>query len=313
MGPRTTTNFARNASARTAPTSQRVTTVSSQSRKDAVHRTGKAMETVTITTITLVAAGMAATVAVRKITNTARNANARTAHTSRKVISVSTTSRKAVALPSSRETASVMTTTTLAAALGTAATAVETKRTSNIASCVSAETARRRSRKIVPERKAASSPTTRKMGTVTTKITIVDVIGTEVTAAPRPITALSTPNIARLALAWTQRTRATLTARAIANSRNTKEMATAMTRTITAAASTMEAIAVPKPCLVAKSRRHTASSASAWIPRPHRAVRARASSRITKEMATATTRTITAVARTMAVIAVPRLSKGAKL
>jgi len=79
--PRTTTNFARNASARTAPTSQRVTTVSSQSRKDAVHRTGKAMETVTITTITLVAAGMEATVAVPKITNTAKNANARTAHT----------------------------------------------------------------------------------------------------------------------------------------------------------------------------------------------------------------------------------------
>ena len=35
----------------------------------------------------------------------------------------------------------------------------------------------------------------------------------------------------RLALAWTQRTRATLTARAIANSRITKEMAIAMTRT----------------------------------------------------------------------------------
>merc|ERR1712048_805311 len=244
--PRTTTNFARNASARTAPTSQRVTTASSQSRKDAVHRTGKAIIIATTTTITLVATGMEATVAVPKITNTAMNVNARTARTSRKVISVLTTSRTAVALPSSRETASAMTTTTMAAAIGMAATAVETKRTSNIASCVSAGTAQRRSRKIVLERTIASSPTTRKMGTVTTKITIVDAIGTEVTAAPRPMAAVSALNSARLALAWTQTTRVTLTARAIANSRTTKEMAIAMTKTTTAAASTMVAIAVPK-------------------------------------------------------------------
>merc|ERR1712048_416590 len=242
----TTTNFARNASARTAPTNQRVTTVSSQSRKDAGHQTGKAIIIATITTITLVATGMEATVAVPKITNTAKNVNAKTAHTSRKVTRVSTTSRKAVALPSSRETASAMTTTTMAAAIGMAATAVETKRTSNIASCVSAGTAQRRSRKIVLERNIASSPTTRKMGTVMTKITIVDAIGTEVTAAPRPMAAVSALNSARLALAWTQTTRVTLTARAIANSRTTKEMAIAMTKTTTAAASTMVAIAVPK-------------------------------------------------------------------
>merc|ERR1712019_81590 len=255
--PRTTTNFARNASARTAPTNQRVTTVSSQSRKDAGHQTGKAIIIATITTTTPVATGMEATAAVPKITNTAANVNAKTAHTSRKVISVSTTSRMAVALPSSRETASAMTTTTMAAAIGMAATAVETKRTSNIASCVSAGTARRRSRKIVPERKVASSPTTRKMGTVTTKITIVDAIGTEVTAAPRPMAAVSALNSARLALAWTQTTRVTLTARAIANSRTTKEMAIAMTKTTTAAASTMVVIAVPKLCKVAKFRQNT--------------------------------------------------------
>merc|ERR1712048_459976 len=166
----TTTNIARNASARTAPTNQRVTTVSSQSRKDAGHQTGKAIIIATITTTTRVATGMEATAAVPKIINTARNVNAKTAHTSRKVISVSTTSRMAVALPSSRETASAMTTTTMAAAIGMAATAVETKRTSNIASCVSAGTAQRRSRKIVLERNIASSPTTRKMGTVTTKM-----------------------------------------------------------------------------------------------------------------------------------------------
>jgi len=84
------------------------------------------------------------------------------------------------------------------------------------------------------------------MGTVTTTIIVVDAIGMEVTAAPRRITASSKLNIARLALAWTQTTRATLTARAGASSRITKEMAIAMTRTITAAASTMVAIAVPK-------------------------------------------------------------------
>merc|ERR1712048_828592 len=112
----TTTNFARNASARTAPTNQRVTTVSSQSRKDAGHQTGKAIIIATITTTTRVATGMEATAAVPKITNTAANVNAKTAHTSRKVISVSTTSRMAVALPSSRETASAMTTTTMAVA-----------------------------------------------------------------------------------------------------------------------------------------------------------------------------------------------------
>merc|ERR1712019_206396 len=88
---------------------------------------------------------------------------------------------------------------------------------------------------------------------------------------------------------------------------------TVTTRTITADAIGTVAIAVPKLSKVAKSRQHTARNASAWIPLPNRIVRVRASSRITKEMAIATTRTTTAVAVTMAVIAVPRLSQAAQL
>jgi len=150
------------------------------------------METVTITTTTLVATGTAATVVVLIITNFASNANASTARTSRRVIVVSTTSRKPVPLPSSKEMVSATTITTMADAIGTVATAVGIKPTSNIASCVSAWTAQRRSRKIaLGNSLAVRHPITRKTPTATTKITIADAIGMEVTAAQRVMAALS--------------------------------------------------------------------------------------------------------------------------
>jgi len=91
-------------------------------------------------------------------------------------------------------------------------------------------------------------------------------------------------------------------------------MATAMTRTTTAAASTMEAIAATKPSKVAKSRRHTAKNVSAWIPKENLEEHALASAglTITLEMATAMTRTTTAAASTMEAIAATKPSKVAK-
>merc|ERR1712187_135623 len=95
-----------------------------------------------------------------------------------------------------------------------------------------------------------------------------------------------------------------------ASSRNTKEMAIATTRTTTAVALTMAVIAVPRLSQEAQLKPSIARNASAWIPL---AVTVHASSRTTKEMATATTRTTTAVASTMVAIAVPKLSQEAKL
>merc|ERR1719476_928940 len=82
-------------------------------------------------------------------------------------------------------------------------------------------------------------------------------------------------------------------------------MATATTRTTTAAARTMVAIAAKKLSQVERSRPNTASNASAWtlIIKATPTVKGAVSSRITKGMATATTRTTTAAARTMVAIA----------
>merc|ERR1712176_1122577 len=92
------------------------------------------------------------------------------------------------------------------------------------------------------------------------------------------------------------------------------EMATAMTRTTTAAASTMEAIAAPKPSKVAKSRRHTAKNVSAWIPKERdRKSHASASAEMLKQkkMANVTTRTTIVGVNTMGVIAAPNPTKKA--
>merc|ERR1712176_1162517 len=97
--------------------------------------------------------------------------------------------------------------------------------------------------------------------------------------------------------------------------RNTLEMATAMTRTTTAAASTIKAIAAPKPSKGALSRSNTAKNVSAWIPKEkedlEEHVQASMGHRNTLEMATAMTRTTTAAASTMEAIAAPKPSKGA--
>merc|ERR1712048_1039449 len=118
---------------------------------------------------------MVVTAAVPKVTSTVRNANVWTAHTLKRVIAASLTSKITAKLPSSKAMASAMTTTTLAAAIGTAVTVVEPKPTSNTVNSANAETARRRNQRIVPgSRKAVDCLTIRKTKTVTMQTTIAN-------------------------------------------------------------------------------------------------------------------------------------------
>jgi len=80
-----------------------------------------------------------------------------------------------------------------------------------------------------------------------TRITIVGAIGTGATVARNPMVAVSSQNIASNVNVWTPTIKVTLAVKEVASLRNTKEMATVMTRTTIAAASMMAVIAVLKP------------------------------------------------------------------
>jgi len=84
------------------------------------------------------------------------------------------------------------------------------------------------------------------------KTTIANVIGMEATAVPSRTVAQSIPSIASNANVWTRKTKATITAKARANSRTTKGMAIVMTKTTTVDASTTAEIVVRKPSRVVK-------------------------------------------------------------
>jgi len=130
-------------------------------------------------------------------------------------------------------------------AIGTVVTAATPKRTRNIAHCANARTAKAITLNNAPaNQRAAERPSTGKTKIVTTKTTIADVVGMEVTAALRATTAQSTPSIARNASAKTPKIRVAPPALGVASSRITRGMATATTRTTTAAALTMAVIAV---------------------------------------------------------------------
>lgn len=144
--------------------------------------------------------------------------------------------------------ASAMTTTMLVAAIGTVVIAAEIKPTRNIVPFANAGTAQKRNRKIAPAKKAnAIHRTTRKTKTATMTTTTANAIGMEATAVPSRTVAQSTPSIARHANVWTRKTKAIITAKACANSRTTKGMAIATTRTTTVGASGTAEIAVRKP------------------------------------------------------------------
>merc|ERR1719426_205134 len=197
-----------------------------------------------MTTITMLAVlGMAVTVVAPKITNTAKHANARTARILQRATNVSKISSTNVALRNSKATATATTTTIMVVALGTVVTAAEKNPTSNIANCASARIApSQKPRSVLVRRKAASCPTTRRTRTATTRTTIADALGTEVTVVPSPIMASSIRSIARFANAWTLIINKMLIAKGVVVRRTTKAMATATTKTTTAVAGTTAAI-----------------------------------------------------------------------
>merc|ERR1712051_1075253 len=91
---------------------------------------------------------------------------------------------------------------------------------------------------------------------------------------------------------------------------NIKEMATATTRTTTAAAISMVVIAASNPSKGAKSSRNTAKNASAWIPNiKHHHVWASAEMLKQKKTAFATTTTTIVGVNLMGAIAVPNPSR----
>merc|ERR1712032_808524 len=93
-----------------------------------------------------------------------------------------------------------------------------------------------------------------------------------------------------------------------ARSRNTKGMATAMTRTITAAVSMTAVIAVLKPSKGGRLKPNSASNASAKTPKANLPAKGNVGIRNSEETKSATTRTTTAAADMTAAIAVPQLS-----
>jgi len=257
------------------------------------------------TIIMLAVLGMAVTVVAPKITNTAKNANARTARTRLRAMHVSKISRRDVALRNSKATATATTTTIMVVAIGTMVTAADQNATLNIAKSASARIAPRQNPRSVPaRRKAVSCPNTRRTRTATTRTTIADALGTEVTVVPRPTMAVSTRSIARFANAWTLIINKTLTAKGVVVRLNTKAMATATTKTTTALASTTAAIVARNHSGGSLSTRNTANNANAWTRRISKVPTAKGVvvRRNTRAMATATTKTTSAVATTTAAI-----------
>merc|ERR1711939_545055 len=96
----------------------------------------------------------------------------------------------------------------------------------------------------------------------------------------------------------------TRTAKGVVVRRNTKAMATATTKTTTAVASTTAAIVARNHSGGSLSTRNTANNANAWTLRINmtRTAKGLVVRRNTKAMATATTKTTTAVASTTAAI-----------
>jgi len=138
---------------------------------------------------------------------------------------------------------------------------------------------------------------------VTTRTTIADALGTEVTAVPSPLVGLSRRSIARLANAWILTIKVTRIAKGNAVWHNTKAMAIATTKTTTAVASTMVAI-VARKHLGSPLIRNTAKNVNAWIlmVKVTPTVKGLVVRRTTKAMATATTTITTVAARTMVAI-----------
>jgi len=240
---KTTTNFAKIASAVTAHTSRRVISALNLSKKVAGLQIGRVTATAMTTTTTQGVIGMGVIAAAPKILLTAKIASAGTARMYLRATSASKISRKHAALRNSKATATATTTTILVVVLGTVVTAAEPRPTSNIAKSANARIApRKKPRAVLVRRRAAPCPSTRATKIVTTRTTIADAVGTEVTVVANPSVARSIRSIARLANAWTLIIKVTPIAKGFVSSRTTKAMATATTKTTTAVAITTAAI-----------------------------------------------------------------------
>jgi len=150
---------------------------------------------------------------------------------------------------------------------------------------------------------------------MTKTTTVVVVLMVAIAVLKLSVEALLRLNTALNASVKTLKASLMVLARELASSRITKEMATATTATTTVDAPMMVATVVQKPSKAEKSKRITATHASAKTPTaktPTSNVMALASLRITKETATATTTTTTVVAGTMVVIAARKPSKEAQ-
>merc|ERR1712019_56367 len=145
------------------------------------------------------------------------------------------------------------------------------------------------------------------MATATTKTTTAVATTTVAIVARNHWGRLLTRNTAKNANAWTRRISKVPTAKGLVVRRNTKAMATATTKTTTAVATTTAAI-VARNHWGRLLTRNTAKNASARIPKTEAAMAANPTTnpnvtknvvmRNTKAMATATTKTTTAVAST---------------
>jgi len=106
--------------------------------------------------------------------------------------------------------------------------------------------------------------------TVTMAITTAAAHTMAAIAAPKPTGDRSARNSARSASVWIPPAYLYARGNVGLGLRSSKETATATTRTTTAGAVTMAAIAAPKPCLVVKLRRLTARSANVLIRKENR-------------------------------------------
>merc|ERR1719182_1164918 len=147
---KTTTNFAKIASAVTAHTSGRVISALNLSKKVAGLQIGRVTATAMTTTTTQGVIGMGVIAAAPKILLTAKIASAGTARMYLRATHASKISRKHAAPRNSKATATATTATIMVVVLGTVVTAAEPRPTSNIAKSANA--------RIVPRKKAKSCP-----------------------------------------------------------------------------------------------------------------------------------------------------------
>jgi len=214
--------------------------------------------------------------------------------------------------PSGKAMATVMTTITTLAVLGMVAIAADPK-IMITAKHVNASTVHMLSRAThasKTSRKVVAPQNSRETGSATTRIMLVAVLGTAVTAVESKLS----KHIANCARAWIaprRRPRNVLARQKVALPPNSSKTRIVTTRTIIVDV-TGTGVTVARSPTMALSTQNIASYVNVWTPtiKATVAVKEAVNFQSTKKMATVTTKTTTVVASTTAVIAVSKPTRG---